>query len=370
MCPAVDPRFRSSVGGVSYNQPPVDTAANCSPVTSSGPCQCMRRALRRLGKEDLVTHVPSSDLASLFALGVENLEVPPRSTRNRKSSSSSVDDTLYALRSVRRLLDTSETVCPVSGKTIPSHHAANNPTASPTKTSSRKSSVRRLQRSLSSTVDSAAETAIFQAFLFALSNRDSDYLGNLEPHLKTTVNDTPKKYPLPLENISMKVSCDERHVTTWDEPDHAFHIFPAQLLIACTSTHDFDPLLVPAVTLVHLKCSTVARNGPYKSHSQISFKTFYDGATIRYLNDKPTPDLSRGIHIGEVPWCSTKDGDGNVGWCMLFWIPIPFALFQRAETRTFKINAKVHVDGDGGKEGYLSASSDFTLSRLLRGLAM
>jgi hypothetical protein len=28
------------------------------------------------------------------------------------------------------------------------------------------------------------------------------------------------------------------------------------------------------------------------------------------------------------------------------------------------------VDGDEGKEGYLSASNDFTLSRLLRGLAM
>ncbi|KAG2339503.1 hypothetical protein BDR05DRAFT_1003316 [Suillus weaverae] len=339
-------------------------------MTDSRPCKCMRRALRRLAKEDFLAHIPpSSDLASLFAL-CESFEGP--STRNRKSSSSSssIDDKLYTLRTVRRLLDTSETVCPVPRKTIPSQHAANNPTPSPSKTSSRKSSVRQLQHLVSSRVEDAAETAMFQTLLFALSIRDSDNLGNIEPDLQTAVNHISKKYPLPLENLSMKVDCNERHATTWDEPDHAFYLFPAQLLIACTSAHDFDPLFVPAVTLVHLICSTVTINGPYKSHSQISFKTFYDGATIHYVNDTPTPDLSRGIHIGEVPWCLAKDGDGNVGWCMRFWIPIPFALFQRAETRTFKIDAKVHVNGDEGKEGYLSASNDFTLSRLLRGLAM
>lgn len=338
---------------------------SCAGATGSGPCQCMKRALRRLGKEDFASIPTSLDLASLFALD-DSLQGPP--TRNRKSPSSSIDDTLYALRSVRRLLDTPEG--PVPRKTIPSQHTADNPTASPTKTPSRKSSLRKLQRLVSSRVEDAAETAIVQTLLFALSIRDSDNLGNLKPDLQTTVNNASKKYPLPLENLSMKVGCDERHVTTWDEPDHAFYLFPAQLLIACTSAHDFDPLLVPAVTLVHLICSTVTINGPYKSHSQISFRTFYDGATIRYVNDTPTPDLSRGIHIKEVPWCSTKDEDGNVGWCMRFWIPIPFALFQRAETRTFKIDGKVHVNGDEGKEGNLSASNDFTLSRLLRGLAM
>ncbi|KAG1823811.1 uncharacterized protein BJ212DRAFT_704406 [Suillus subaureus] len=238
----------------------------------------MKRALRRSGKEDFASIPTSSDLVSLFALG-DNLEGPP--TRNRKSSSSSIDDTLYALRSVRRLLDTPE--CPVPRKTVPSQHADDNPIASSTKTPSRKSSVRKLQRLVSSKMEEdAAETAIVQTLLFALSIRDSDNLGNLEPGLQTTVKNAPKKYPLPLENLSMKVGCNERHVTTWDEPDHAFYLFPAQLLIACTSTHDFDPLLVPAVTLIHLVCSTVAINGPYKSQSQISFRTFYDGATIRY----------------------------------------------------------------------------------------
>lgn len=327
----------------------------------------MKRALRRLGKEDSASNPTSSDLASLFALS-DSFQGP--ATRNRESSSSSIDDALYALRSVRQLLGTPETVCPVPRKTIPSQHAANDPTASPTKTPSRKSSLRKLQRSMSSRMEDAAESAMIQTLLFALSIRDPDNLGNLEPNLQTTVNSTCGKYPLPLENISMEVSCNERHVTTWDEPDHAFYLFPAQLLIACSSTFDFDPLLVPAVTLTHLVCSTVTINGPYKSHSQISFKTFYDGASIRYVNDTPTPDLSRGIHIEEVPWCSTKDGDDNVGWCMRFCIPVPFALFQRAETRTFKIDAKVHVNGDEGKEGHLSASNNFTLSRLLRDLAM
>ncbi|KAG1717203.1 hypothetical protein EDB19DRAFT_120498 [Suillus lakei] len=366
MCPATDPQ--SYAGGISYDQPADSTVANCSTVTDSGPCQCMKCALRWSGKEDRVpVHIStSSDLASIFALA-EILE--NSSTRNRKSSSPSVGDTPHAFRTVHRFLDASETVCPVPRKTA-SRHAANDSITSPTKSPSRRSSARRLQHSVYSRAEDAGETTVLQALLFALSIRDSDNVGGLGPGLQTTVDDTSRKYPLPLEDLSMKVGCNERHVTTWDEPDHAFFLFPAQLLIACTSTHDFDPLLVPDVTLVHLVCTTVAINGPYKCHSQISFKTFYDGATIRYMNDNPTPDLSRGIHIGEVPWCSTKDGNGNVGWCMRFWIPVPFALFQRAETRTFKIDAKVHVNGDEGKEGYLNASSDFTLSRLLRGLAM
>lgn len=333
---------------------PATGPRSCAGGTDSDPCQCMKRASRRSGKEDRAVHTPtSSDLAGLFALS-DRSENPP--SRNRKSSSSSIDDTLHALRTFRQLFGVSEMV-----------------TASPTKSSSRRSSARKLQRSLaaSSRVEEAAETSILQALLFGFSiPSDSNNVANREPDLQAKVNDAPKKYPLPLEDISMKVCCNERHVTTWDEPDHSFFLFPAQLLIACTPIRDFDPLLVPDVTLVHLVCSTVAISGPYKSHSQISFKTFYDGATIRYVKDTPTPDVSRGIHIGEVPWCATKDGDDNVGWCMRFWIPIPFALFQRAETRTFKIDVRVRVNGEDGKEGFLNASSDFTLSRLLRGLVM
>jgi hypothetical protein len=176
----------------------------------------MKRALKRLEKEGLVPHT-SSDLASLLALG-EGLEGGPP-TPNKKLSSPSVDDTLYAFRTVRRLLDTPETAYPVPRKTSPSQHAANDPIAAPTKTPSRKSSLRKLQRSLSSRVDDAAESALFQTLLFALSIRDSDNLGNLERDLQTTVNESTKKYPLPLEDLCMKIGCNERHVTTWDEPD-------------------------------------------------------------------------------------------------------------------------------------------------------
>jgi hypothetical protein len=61
------------------------------------------------------------------------------------------------------------------------------------------------------------------------------------------------------------------------------------------------------------------------------------------------------------------DRDGNFGWYIYFWIPIPFALFQRAETKVFKIDAKVRINGE---DGFLHASSDFTLSRLRRALVM
>ncbi|KAG1723750.1 hypothetical protein EDB19DRAFT_2043705 [Suillus lakei] len=367
MSPAAGADTRSRTGHTSDDEP-TDTVVNSSTVSDDSP----RTKLRRFKKEDgVIYHIPSSsDLASLFALHKSQpiLVNPPGPTLNRKSSSASID-TIRPLRTVRRLLRTPETAAPPKSTC---QLAVKSATSSPTKPPSKKSGTRKLRRSFSRVEDSAETdiASITSGILQRLSTLqvpfDLDDVGETVSH--TTIHDTPAKHDF--EDLNMKVRCYERHVTTWDGPDSAFFIFPAQLLIPCTSINDFDPLLVPDVTLVHLVCTTVAINGPHKSHPQIAFKTFYNGATICYVNDTPTPDLSRGIHIGDVPWCFTKDGDGEVGWCMRVWIPIPFALFQRAETRTFKIDAKVHVNGDEGKEGYLNASIDFTLSRLRRGLAM
>ncbi|KAG1750117.1 hypothetical protein EDB19DRAFT_89956 [Suillus lakei] len=366
MSPAASADTRSRTGRTNYDEP--DTVVNSSIVTDDSP----RTKLRRFKKEDgVIYHIPSSsDLASLFALDESQPILVNHLTLNRKSSSASIN-AIRPLRAVRRLLRTSETVAPPKATC---QHAVKSATSSPTKSPSKKSGTSKLKRS-SSRVEDGAETdiasitsRILQRFSIRQVPSDLDDVGELEPVSYATIHDTTAKYAF--EDLNMKVCCYERHVTTWDGPDRAFFIFPAQLLIACTSTNDFDPLVLPDVTIVDLVCTTVVINGLYKSHPQISFKTFYNGATIRYVNDTPTPDLSRGIHIGDVPWCSTMDADGIFGWYMCFWIPIPFALFQRAETRTFKIDAKVHVNGDEGKEGYLNASSDFTLSRLRRRLAM
>ncbi|KAG1736968.1 hypothetical protein EDB19DRAFT_1005272 [Suillus lakei] len=110
----------------------------------------------------------TSDLASFFALGGS---LQNSLTRNRNSSFSSVDDTIHALRTFRRLLHTFETVRPVPRKATPSRHAANNPTASPTKTPSRRSSTRTLQRAVSSRVEGATETAMFQALIRIIHSR-------------------------------------------------------------------------------------------------------------------------------------------------------------------------------------------------------
>ncbi|KAG2116160.1 hypothetical protein DEU56DRAFT_172830 [Suillus clintonianus] len=366
MSPVVDTRSRTT-----YNQP-ADTVVNCSAATDSAHT---KRTLRRFKKEDgVIYHIPSSsNLASLFASDESGPILEKPSTLNRKSSSASIDTTRpLQVRAVRRPLSASETVAP--HKTT-SQHTAKSPIASPTKPPSTKPGARKLQRSASSRVEDSAEpdiesitSRILQRFAIFQVAFDFGDVGELEPASQATVDDTPANYAL--EDLIMKVRCHERHVTTWDAPESAFFIFPAQLLIACTSTNDFDPLVVPDVTIAHLVCTTVAINGSNKFHRQIAFRTFYDGATIRYVNDRPTPDLSRGIHIGDVPWCSTMDGDGNFGWYMRFWIPIPFALFQRAETRAFKIDARVHVNGEDGKEGFMNSSSDFTLSRLMRGVAM
>jgi hypothetical protein len=229
---------------------------------------------------------------------------------------------------------------------------------------------------------------ILQRLTILQDSFDLDSVGEPKSISKNPVSNMLVKYTL--EDLNIKIRCYERHATTWDSLDwrvytllnvsvscayhfqkhSAFFIFPAQLLITCASKNDFDPLAIPDVTIVDLVCTTVAINGPYKSYPQIAFRTFYDGATICYVNDEPTPDLSRGIHIGNVPWCSTMDGDGHFGWYTRFWVPIPFALFQRAETRIFKIDAKVHVNGEDGRDKFLNASSDFTLSRLRRDSAM
>ncbi|KAG0696830.1 hypothetical protein DFH29DRAFT_949308 [Suillus ampliporus] len=361
MSPTAD--LRSCTGGATHDEPTV-TVANVA--TDSG--TRMKRTLRRCRKEDnLVYHnPPTPSLASPVALG----ETSP--TLNRKSSSASID-TIRPLRSVRQRLVSSEG-CPASRKTT-SQHATKSSTASPssTKSPSRNSGTRRLQRSISFRVETGAETNIANITSRIIERLGtfwsaSDDVGDLEHDLQTTADDTYGKYAL--EDLHMKVRCYERHVTTWDDHDDAFFVFPAQLLITCTSQCDFNPLVGPEVTLVDLVCSTIAIDGPYKFRRQISFRTFYDGAKVRYVDDTPTSDVSRGIHTEQVSWCSTMDGDGTFGWYLRFWIPIPFALFQKAETRTFKIDAKVHVNGDEGQEGYLTASDDFTLSRLLRGVAM
>ncbi|KAG1805551.1 uncharacterized protein BJ212DRAFT_858397 [Suillus subaureus] len=369
MSPAADTRSRT--GGANYDEP-ADTAAKCSAITDRSP-RAKGATLRRFKKEEgVIYHIPSSsDLASLFALDESNPPLVNPPTLNKKFSSPSID-TIRPLRAVRRLLRTSETVAPP--KTT-YEHAVKSSTSSPTKSPSNKSGSRKLRRSASSRVEDGAETdiasitsRILQRLTILQVPFDLDNVREQVPISQTTVDATPLNPTV--EDLNMKVRCHERHVTIWDAPDCAFFIFPAQLLIACTSKNDFDPLAIPDVTIVDLVCTTVAINGPYKSHPQIAFRTFYDGATICYVKDEPTLDLSRGIHIGNVPWCSTMDGDGNFGWYMRFWIPIPFALFQRAETRTFKIDVKVHVNGEDGKGGFLNASSEFTLSRLRRGLAM
>lgn len=369
MSPAADTRSRN--GGTKYDKL-ADTVFNSSTMIDSNP-HAKGTALRRFKKEEgVIYHIPSSsNLASIFASD-ESEPILVDSPALQRKSSSPLITSIRPLQAVRRLFPTSQTVAPP--KTT-CEHAVKNCTSSLIKSPSKKSSVRKLRRSASSRVEDSAEadiasitSGILQRLTTLQVPFDLDDLGEPETISQTTVDDTPAMYAL--EDLNMRVRCYERHVTTWDSPDWEFFIFPAQLLITCISTNDFDPLVIPDVTIIDLICTTIAINGPYKSHPQITLRTFYDGATIRYVNDTPTPDLSRGIHIGKVPWCSTMDKDGNFGWFMRFWIPIPFALFHRAETRIFKIDANVHVNGKDGEDRFLNASSDFTLSRLRRSLVM
>ncbi|KAG2144633.1 uncharacterized protein EDB93DRAFT_1104851 [Suillus bovinus] len=372
MSPAADIDTRSHTGGTNDDKPADTAVEKCTTRFDSSPC-ANGTSLRRFKKEDgVIYHIPSSsDLASLFALDASKpiLVIPP--TLKRKSSSSSIA-MIRPLRAVRRLLRRSETVAPPKTTFA---HAVKSFTSVSTKLPPKRLGSRILQRSASLRVQDGAKTdiatitsRIFQHFTIPQVPCDIHDVEGSEPISQTTVDDTPGKYAL--ENLDLMVRCYERHVTTWDSPDYGFFIFPAQLVIACTFTNDLDPLAIPDVTIVDLVCTTFAINGPYKSHPQIAFRTFYDGARMRYVNDTPTPDLSRGIHIGNIPWCSSMDKDGNFGWYMHFWIPIPFILFQRAETRVFKIDAKVRVNGEDGKDGVLNATSDFTLSRLRSGLVM
>ncbi|KAG2116334.1 hypothetical protein BD769DRAFT_1778177 [Suillus cothurnatus] len=369
MPPTADTRSR--IGSTNYDEP-ADTTVKCSTLTDNS-LRVKGTTLRRFKKEEgVIYHIPSSsDLASLFASDESKPILLNSPSLNKKSSSQSTD-TIRPLRAVRRLLRTSETVAP--SKTT-YDDAIQSSTSSPTNLPSKKSGARKLQRSASSRVEDGAEkdiasitSRIFQRLTILQDSFDLDSVGEPKSISKTPVSNMLVKYTL--EDLNIKICCYERHATTWDSLDCAFFIFPAQLLITCASKNDFDPLAIPDVTIVDLVCTTVAINGLYKSYPQIAFRTFYDGATICYVNDEPTPDLSRGIHIGNVPWCSTMDGDGHFGWYTRFWVPIPFALFQRAETRIFKIDAKVHVNGEDGRDKFLNASSDFTLSRLRRDSAM
>ncbi|OAX38677.1 hypothetical protein K503DRAFT_865970 [Rhizopogon vinicolor AM-OR11-026] len=321
-----------------------------------------KRTLKRCTKED-----DAADGTRFSSEFMSDVEFESFTESPETFAPTSLEDTLRFLRTVRRHLGPLASPVP---RNASSQNADKTHTGSPTKSHSRKFGPRK--RTQSGLVESEP-LHISTSKKSPKGSQGSEPLHVSSQNISTPLSQINASRQYAIEDLNMQIRCYEQHITTWDAPDHTFFIFPAQLLVTCTSKRDFDPLVVPDVSIVDIVCTTMAMGGPHNLHRPLSFSTFFDGAIIRHVNDEPKCHLTQGIHVEGVSpesWSSTMNEDGHFGWYMRFWIPIPFVLFQRAETRSFKIAVRVHVYGAEDQEGNLTASSDFTLTRLLRGLAM
>ncbi|KAH7924776.1 hypothetical protein BV22DRAFT_482759 [Leucogyrophana mollusca] len=161
----------------------------------------------------------------------------------------------------------------------------------------------------------------------------------------------------------------------WDAQDDAIFAVPAQLLLKCANLGkaEFDPGAAPDVYCVELRCYTAGRKSPHSHQPRLPvFSTCYSGAMVPNLTRNGPPavlDDKRGVHI-EQTWHPTMDKDGVWGWYVRVWMPIPMGIFDKMETRLFKVDAKVWIDEAGDEEKAFEAGAEFTLSNLLKGRIM
>ncbi|KAH7911620.1 hypothetical protein BJ138DRAFT_1150185 [Hygrophoropsis aurantiaca] len=177
-------------------------------------------------------------------------------------------------------------------------------------------------------------------------------------------------------DIIFRIRLYEDHVTLWDAPQGTSYALPVQLLLKCVQSENrvFDPRAIPDIFWIELKCCAVPpRHIPDQPNGRsLMFVTCYRGATIaRFTANFGTPplDVQRGIHIEQV-WHPTMDRDGEWGWYARAWIPLRMELFDIAETRTLRLEARVWIDEDDKQKQPFEAGAELTVSHLLKSRMM
>ena len=119
---------------------------------------------------------------------------------------------------------------------------------------------------------------------------------------------------------------------------------------------------IPDVDKIKISCEAVPVSGKYKPKQPRGLRTSYSGSTVDNDADGSVHIRHKeGIHIGSK-WHPAKDSDGKWGWSANVWTPIPISVFDKVESRFFKIEGQIWMDCNPVEKAELV----FSISVLLR----
>ncbi|KAJ7023279.1 hypothetical protein C8F04DRAFT_1271599 [Mycena alexandri] len=154
-------------------------------------------------------------------------------------------------------------------------------------------------------------------------------------------------------------SSSRSNFEVWDQEDELFLVGPLSLHLTLKESAKWDGLPVshPDAYVQELHCTSRAvvdsPSYPYNATSSAEthkYSVSYEGAKMRSPTGKELPvDPKRGIAI-DMMWARTYTpepyGPGRRGWELQFFVPIATRLFEKRETRAFRVEALVSVWGE------------------------
>ncbi|KAJ7768971.1 hypothetical protein B0H16DRAFT_1518796, partial [Mycena metata] len=154
-------------------------------------------------------------------------------------------------------------------------------------------------------------------------------------------------------------SSSRSNFEVWDQEDALFLVGPISLHLTLKDSAKWDgvPVSHPDVYVQELRCtSRPVVDSPAYPYSATSaaetnkYSVSYEGAKIRSPTGKDlSVDPKGGIAI-DMMWTRTytpeANGPGRRGWELQFFVPIATRLFERRETRAFRVEALVSVWGE------------------------
>lgn len=164
------------------------------------------------------------------------------------------------------------------------------------------------------------------------------------------------------QDVNLVIRAPETAITIWDGRVDEYYTFPCQLFLKCMDAEKFCFSSVPDVDNIELSCSAVPLSGKYKPKVPRGLRTSYWGSTVENDADGGIQVRHKeGIHV-ERKWHPLKDSDGKWGWSMNIWTPIPISVFDKVESRFFKLEGEVWI----GCKPVEKAELTFSISVLLR----
>ncbi|KAJ7441485.1 hypothetical protein B0H11DRAFT_2095998 [Mycena galericulata] len=183
---------------------------------------------------------------------------------------------------------------------------------------------------------------------------------------------TPIRVPIPGARLN-KWGCYELHASefelavtfpssarsnfeVWDQEDELFLVGPLSLHLTLKDAGKWDgvPVSHPDVCILEIKCTSKAvvdaPASPYTATASRAdkYSVRYSGAKIRSPTGK---ELALNPAAGIATDTARGDDEahtnaGRRGWEMQFFVPIATRLFERSETRAFKIEGLISVWGE------------------------